>query len=183
MSDRALCACRFETSRFPLRKSRLQRKTTLCGAFTPRFFCSAVYAGVYTVSHASCMRYTVHFRVYARSAAFAGTIYELFIEYSNRLYRICKRTKAVDNSGKSDVPYALLWITLWTVWKCMRLCTGFGRNEYTRMDFQKVRKVPNCLDIVRTCRETALCIRSARSKGPNARCILIFCQKRAILHA
>ena len=67
-------------------------------------------------------------------------IYKLFIEYSIPLYRICKAAKVVDNSEKTDVPRLKLWITVWTVWKCMRLYTSIRGNEYSRMDPERREK-------------------------------------------
>ena len=73
-------------------------------------------------------------------------IYELFIEYSNRLYRICKPEKTVDNSKKTDGLPSGLWITVWTVWKCMRLCTPLKENEYSRMGAGPRKKCRNAGD-------------------------------------
>lgn len=61
-------------------------------------------------------------------------IYEICIAYSIRLYCICRAGKAVDNSEITNDPYLGMWISVWTVWKCMRICTPFARNEYSRMD-------------------------------------------------
>ena len=76
-------------------------------------------------------------------AACFETIYELFIEYSSELYRICRKVLDVDNPEKTDVPQAKMWITVWTVWKCMRLCTVLQGHEYSRMEVETARKVPN----------------------------------------
>ena len=130
-----------EKSEHPFEKANRNRERHRAGHVCPAFYV-ALYTSVYGGTHAACTRITVCFNIYIRYIVVFDTIYELFIEYSSGLYRICRTEKTVDNSGKSDVPCASLWITLWTVWKCMRLCTGFGRNEYTRMDLQNPRKVP-----------------------------------------
>ena len=56
------------------------------------------------------------------------------MEYSKRLYRICSLPNTVDNSEKTDDLYIRMWITVWTVWKCMRIYTVYKRNEYARID-------------------------------------------------
>ena len=94
--------------------------------------------------HASCMRTTVYFTPSVCYAVFFRANYELYIAYSIPLYRICTRSKTVDKSGKTDAAYPKLWITVWTVWKCMRLCTPCERNEYTRMDAKIVEKARIC---------------------------------------
>ena len=65
-----------------------------------------------------------------------------------RLYRICNPQNTVDNSEKTDGLYVRMWITVWTVWKCMRLCTRFGGNEYARGDHAP-RKNPAVKGIAR----------------------------------
>ena len=85
-------------------------------------------------NHASCTRITVILHTYDLQTVHSARFYELFIEYSSQLYRICKGTKTVDNSEKTDVPRLKLWITVWMVWKCTRLYTHCERNEYSRME-------------------------------------------------
>ena len=77
---------------------------------------------------------------YALFAAIFTLEYELYTAYSSLIYRICTSFKTVDNSEKTDVPYLKLWITVWTVWKCMRLYTSIRGNEYSRMDAAFVEK-------------------------------------------
>ena len=108
----------------------------------PGIQCDGVsYTVLYRSRHASCTRLTVYMVYIIRNIEFTGLIYVIFIEYSIRLYRICRPWKTVDNSEKSDAPRRKLWITVWTVWKCMRLCTVFFRHEYARMDSSRVKNV------------------------------------------
>ena len=37
----------------------------------------------------------------------------------------------MDNSEKYGVSQSQKWITVWTMWKCMRLCTALRGNEYS----------------------------------------------------
>ena len=93
------------------------------------------------------------------------------MEYAGRLYRICRQGKTVDNSEKTDETCAELWITVWTVWKCIRIYT-----EPTGMNIHASRPEP-----AKSAENKGIAPRAVRFPGCIGGIVLQFDRKHAIL--